>query len=327
MKTSVLIGITSYNDLTLLKESLPALEILRKELSASVVLLDNAWDDETKAFAEKEYPDFQYIRHPEGNIGYGKSYNEILRENPGHEFFLVVTSDVILDPSVVAEFVKRMKEDSTIAQCAGKLYSWDLELHRKTRRIDSFGIMAEKRHHFFDRGHGEEDHGQYDDSLNDIFGLTGAVFLIRTDCAPAAPSRIFDDRMWMYKEDIDLAYRLRWMGKGIRLFPEVWGWHARSVANKGGKSVAALARADSGKRQYGREHSYKNHILLLKNNFSWRFGAVSIVGLLFYEFLKAGFMLFRHPGILISGLKTLLFVPARRSPRQESIQRMRSFFI
>ena len=71
------------------------------------------------------------------------------------------------------------------------------------------GLRLRKRHHFHDRGAGEEDHGQYDETLQDVFGISGATFLIRTSIIPSLHGndwQIFDERMWMYKEDIDLSY-------------------------------------------------------------------------------------------------------------------------
>ncbi len=320
----VLIGLNTFNDLPLLRESLPALEELRLNLSADVAVLDTAWNDEVRDFVQKKYPDFHYVRHPEGNIGYGRSYTEILRRFPGHKYFLVVTSDVLMDMASVKTFVKRMEEDPKLTLCAGKCHHWDIPNHRKTNVIDSLGIVAERRHHFYDRGHGEVDRGQYDDSLNDVFGVSGAVFLIRVK---AAPKPLFDPRMWMYKEDIDLSYRLRWMDEKIAIFPEVWAWHARSVSNKEGHSFRALSRADKSKRDYGRAHSYKNHFLLLKNNFTWRYGLRTILAMLSYEFFKGIYMLLCHPKVFLGGMKTLLFVPGRRSSRQASPQKMLSHFL
>lgn len=325
----VLIGLNTYNDLSLLRESLPALEELRQTLPADVVVLDTAWNDGVHDFIRKKYPAFKYLRHPEKNIGYGRSYNEILRKNPEHKYLLVVTSDILLDTSVVKEFVKRMDADPKLAMCAGKLYHWDLENGRKTNTIDSLGIVAEKRHHFYDRGHGEVDTGQYDDELNGTFGISGAVFLIRTSVIPHLHGKdwqLFDERMWMYKEDIDLSYRLRWMGAKIEIFPEVWGWHARTVANKEGHSLLSLTKADRKKREYGRLNSYKNHFLLLKNNFTWRYGPLVLGRVVFYECLKGAYVLLRHPKVFWAGLKTLLFVKGKGSARAISPREMLSYF-
>ena len=330
--SKVLIGLNTFNDLPYLKESLPAVEALRKKMKATVVIVDTAWNEEVKKFITKEYPDFDYFRHPDGNIGYGRSYNAILERAPDHDLYLVVTSDVLLHVPTVARFMKRMEEQKNLTMVAGKLYHWDLARHALTQTIDSLGIVGKKNHHFLDRGQGEEDEGQYDKDLAHFFGISGAVFLIRTSVIPklhGAAHLLFDERFWMYKEDIDLSYRLRWLGEKITLFPEVWAWHARTVANRGGKNgqnLKGLIKADRQKKEYARLNSYKNHLLLLKNNFTLRFGFFVTLCVLIYEGMKAGFVFIRSPRIFFSGLKTLLFTRVQRSSKRVSAKKMLSYF-
>jgi len=119
---------------------------------------------------------------------------------------------------------------------------------------------------------------------------------------------------------------LRWLGKQVKIFPEVWAWHARTVANKLGRDMGELMRADKGKRDYGRMHSYKNHLLLLKNNFTWRYGFGVCARTIFYELAKAAFMLLRHPLVFFAGMKTLLFTRGRRSVRRVSVKEMLKYF-
>ncbi len=325
----VLIGLISYNDLPLLRESIPAIEELREYLPADVVVIDTAHNDEVRDFFKKEYPDIHYFRHPDGNIGYGRGHSEIIRKFPNHKYYLAHQSDLIFDAANVKKILKRMEHDSSITMCAGKLYWWDLENHRKTRQIDSFGIEGWKKQHFFDRGQGEEDRGQYDETLNNVFGISGATFLIRTSVIPelhGSDWELFDPRMWMYKEDIDLSYRLRWLGKKIVIFPEIWGWHARTVANREGQGLGSLVKAQEGKADYSRRHSYKNHLLLLKNHFSWRYGPVVVLRMLIFEFAKGLYMLLRHPSVFFEGMKTLFTVAPRRSDRLVSAKHMLSYF-
>ncbi len=308
------------------------MEELRRRLKATVVLIDTASDEEVKSFVEKTYPDFDYFRHPEGNIGYGRSYNSILQRAPGHDLFLVVTSDVLLHAPTVERFVKRMEKQEDLSMVAGKLYHWDFPRGLRTTEIDSLGIAALKRHHFYDLGQGEEDEGQFDEALSKVFGISGAVFLIRTSVIPklhGQPHLLFDEHFWMYKEDIDLSYRLRWLGEKIQIFPEVWAWHARTVSNRAGREgqrLFGLAAADKEKKAYARLHSYKNHFLMLKNNFSLKFGVGVLFRVLAYEMSKGFFMFFSSPRVFFAGLKTLLFVRSKRSSKRVSAKKVLSYF-
>lgn len=328
-KPKVLIGVNSFNDLHFLRESMPAVFELADVLDGKVVVMDTARNEEVREFFAEKFPDFEYVRHKEGNVGYGRSFSEILRANSGYDYFIVITSDVFLDSGVVKKFIERMEEDESIAMCAGKMHYWDLAAKRKTNVIDTVGIMAEKRHHFYDCGCGEEDHGQYDDKLSEMFGISGAAFVIRVAAVAdlhGTDWQIFDPRMWMYKEDVDLAYRMRWLGAGVKIFPEVWGWHARTVANKLGQDMGELRRSDKGKRDYARMNSYKNHIILLKNNFTWKYGFGVFARVFWYEFLKGTYMLLLHPRVFFAGMKNLLFTPGRRSVRRVSVKKMSSYF-
>ena len=306
----LLVGLTSYNDLPYLREILPVLEDIRRNLGAEVVVMDTAWNDEVRDYFKTQYPDFHYLRHEDGNIGFGASYNEILHKFTGFDYFLLVTADVLLNYGAVKKFLNEMEKDKEIAMCAGKLHYWDFEKKIKSEKIDSLGICAAKRHYFYDRGQGEKDIGQYDERLEDFFGLTGAVMLVRI----VEHGPFFDSRMWMYKEDIDLSYRMRWLGKKIVMFPEVWGWHART------------AGGGSKKAHYVILNSYKNHILMLKNNFSFGFGAVLICKVFAYEFAKAVYMLLLHPSIFFEGMKTLIFTKGQSSRRLVSPKTIMSYF-
>jgi GT2 family glycosyltransferase len=292
--SKLLIGVLTYNDLPYLRQSMPAVEKLRLLGSAEVAVIDTANNREVREFFEKEYPEFHFFRHPEGNIGYGRANNEILKKFPSGEYYMCVTSDVLIDPIQVLQILEKMNADRSITMAAGKLYHWDFEENKTSDYIDSLGIVAKKNHHFYDRGFGEEDKGQYDEKLDEFFGISGAVFLIRRKVIEKlhGSHELFDSRMWMYKEDIDLAYRLRWLQEKIVIFPSVWGWHART-AGKGSK-----------KAHYVILNSYKNHILLLKNNFSAGFGFLVFMRVFFYEFAKALYMLVLHPTVFFAGLAT-----------------------
>ncbi|MBT5824554.1 glycosyltransferase family 2 protein [Candidatus Peregrinibacteria bacterium] len=329
MKTKVLIGLLTYNDLHYMKEVIPILEQLRTELPATIAVIDTAHNDEIRDFFKKKFPKIEYFRHDDGNIGYGRGNSEIIKKFPGHDYYLCCTNDVLLNVPVVKKVLKSMEKDKKISMAVGKLYHWDFDNHRRTKIIDSFGIVGEKRHHFHDRGQGEEDMGQYDADLNGVFGISGATFIIRTSVIPklhGSDWELFDPRMWMYKEDIDLAYRLRLLGEKITIFPRTWGWHARTVANTSGQSLGNLTKAQKGKADYSRRHSYRNHFILLKNHVTWKYGIRVVIKMLIFEGMKGLYMLFRHPSVFVEGLKALLFVPGRRINKRVSTKKMLTYF-
>ncbi len=325
----VLLALASFKDLPYLKEVLPGLEQLRQELPADLVILNNAKDPEIHEFLRANYPQAEVIEHEKYNVGFGCAYNEMLRRFPGHEYLLLTTSDVLFDVPSVKLLFQRMKEDPELTACAGKLHVWDTAAKRKTKIIDSLGLALERRHRFFDRGAGEEDHGQYDAVLNEVFGLSGATFFLRLSVLPklhGSDWQLFDERMWMYKEDADLSYRLRWLGEKIAIFPEVWAWHARTVAGPRGNGVFPLLRADQVKRDYSRYYSYRNHWLLLKNNFSFAFGWQVLVRVFWFELLKGAYLFFRHPSVFWAGMKALFFGEKRSSARRVPPSEVARFF-
>jgi GT2 family glycosyltransferase len=326
----VLIGLLSFNDLHYMKKVAPILDELRELLPATVAVIDTAHNDEVRDFFAEKFPKLEYFRHEEGNIGYGRGNSEIIRKFPNHKYYLCCTNDVLLNPATVRKVLTRMEKDKSIAMAVGKLYHWDFKKDERTCTIDSFGIVGEQRHHFHDRGQGEVDKGQYDETLNEVFGISGATFMVRSSVIPklhGSEWELFDPNMWMYKEDIDLAYRLRWLGEKITIFPEVWGWHARTVANVEGQRLGKLVKAQGGKADYSRRHSYRNHFLLLKNNFTLRYGPLVLLKMLMFETMKAAFMALRHPTVFVAGVKALLFVKPHSCDRVVSSKRMLSYFL
>jgi hypothetical protein len=85
-------------------------------------------------------------------------------------------------------------------------------------------------------------------------------------------------------------------------------------------------KAEFGKKDYGRLHSYKNHLLLLKNHFSLAYGWKVLLSTLTHEIAKGGVVFLRSPRIFLAGMKTLFFVKGRPSVRVASPNEMLRHF-
>jgi GT2 family glycosyltransferase len=128
---------------------------------------------------------------------------------------------------------------------------------------------------------------------------------------------IFDEDFFSYKEDVDLAFRLRSAGWAAYVLPDVRAWHDRTAAGPRELSDAAAADLRRSKSPLVRYHSYKNHLLtLLKNehpinlarHWPW------VVG---YELKKLAYVLLRERDTLRALGELRQRLPAMRAKRAQ----------
>ncbi len=325
----ILFGLVSYDDRAHLEESLPAVFAVVRALqhrgeTVKVVLQDNAQDVQLHRWLQAAFPDLIVQTHPDGNVGYGSGYNAILKAHPGSEIFAVITTDVVLRLQATLDLIDALRSHPNWAQLAGKLVTAQDET-----LLDSAGIWATKRFHFSELGAGKVDGAWVDAQLGKVLGISGAAFLIRSSVIESlhgSPDLLFTPHFWMYKEDIDLAFRLRERGLGIQVLPFVWGAHVRTTFNREGQGLRHILSADLQKKNWARRHSYVNHLLLLKMHPPWRLGWSIAVRVFFYEILKGFYLLFRSPRALFLGLRALLFSPVQRSDSFVGKEALKIFF-
>jgi len=316
MKT--IIGILSFNDLHYLKKVLP---LIHKLPDSRIIILDNAHNDEVKSFIEKEYPEIKYLRHKEGNVGFGNGHNYILEHAPESEYYFCLNNDILINPEGFEECIKYLDEHKQTAMISGKLYHWDFKNDKKTNIIDTVGIVGNRAHSFWDRGQGKEDKGQYDNSINNIFGISGAAFIIRREVikkmqrGSASECALFDPNFFMYKEDIDLSYRLRWIGVKIIMLNTILGWHARTLA-KGSKKTQFLALM-----------SYKNHLIMLRNNLSSGYSLYTRFLTFIYEKAKFLFYLVTKPKVALELFTVLKMKNIHKSKRTADPKTIEKFLL
>lgn len=308
------IGIISYNDLHYLKKTLLILSDLP---NSKIVILDNAHNDEVQKFVNQKYPEIDFIRHRDGNLGFGRGHNYIVLKSPPSDYYFCLNNDILIEPKTYNRCVKYLDNHKDSCMVSAKLYHWDFAKNKKTKIIDTLGIVGNRAHHFWDRGQGKEDKGQYDNSINNIFGISGAAFFIRRSCISkllGSTNQVFDENFFMYKEDIDLAYRIRWQGMRIDFLPDVLGYHDRTVGKQKKKS------------KFEKQMSYKNHLLLLRNNFSSKYPFNFKYLTFIHEALKFFYHLLRNPKILAEFIKAFK-IKVRKSKRTIMPRKMKKFFL
>ncbi|MDD5291360.1 MAG: glycosyltransferase family 2 protein [Patescibacteria group bacterium] len=242
---------------------------------------DNSEDNKNNVeFIANTYPQVE-ITESGKNIGFAAAYNKMMGKagKSGAEYFLVINPDTVLAPEAIKELIGIMDKDKTSGSASPKVLKWDFDGSRETNIIDTCGVKLKAGLKFVDLGQGEIDKGQHDKA--EILGPSGAAGIYRMSAleritSPLAPllgrrgglkgraGQYFDERMFMYKEDCDLAYRLKLAGFKARLVSKAIIYHDRTVSSAG-KGFRALFRGRKARKRQEKERSFLNqHIIFLK---------------------------------------------------------------
>jgi len=221
-------------------------EYIEKVFNKDEVLIDFRWSGE--------------------NVGFAKCYNAMIAEAKdwGAELFLCINPDTIIAPDAIIKLSEALSSDNMLGSVAPKILRWDFDKQKLTTQIDTCGLSLQPGLVFVDIGQGLEDKNQFHDFP--ILGPSGAAGLYRMSALQAVKESTgyFDERMFMYKEDCDLAYRLFLAGYSSRLVPEAKVYHDRTATAKGSGILASLNSRASKSRQV-RSWSFLNqHLLIVK---------------------------------------------------------------
>lgn len=200
------------------------------------------------------------------NVGFAKSYNVMIDEADvwGAELFLMINPDTLITPDAVTKMVEALEADKILGSVAPKILHWDFANLKLTQQIDTCGLMLSPGLVFTDIGQGLADSGQFYDVS--ILGPSGAAGLYRMAALKAVKEKTgyLDERMFMYKEDCDLAYRLSLAGFSSKLAPEAIIYHDRTASADGDGLMVSLKNR-VGKSQQVRSWSFLNqHLLFIK---------------------------------------------------------------
>ncbi len=190
-----------------------------------VVVVDNGSEDDSAAILRSRFPEVELIEL-ERNIGFGRALNLAVERVPGDPVILL-NNDVECEPGFVDALLAGLEDG--VDAVAGVLVQRDAP-----DLIDSAGVTVEADTLMaFDYLHGESVA-----SLSGVpapLGPTGGAALFRREVFTALGG--FDERIFVYYEDVDLALRMRAAGHRCALAPGARALHAFS-ATLGSRSGA-----------------------------------------------------------------------------------------
>lgn len=239
-----------------------------------IICLDNGSTDDGKTLKiiKESSPAVRIIENKK-NEGF-VAHNKIISEAQG-EYYLCVNFDLLLDPKYIKELVEFAELHKESGSFGGSIYRWDFENNQKTQVLDATGISISQSHHFRERETGIDLPFEKIEKRTpeQVFGISGVSVMYRTSALEdiyKANNHYFDPSFVIYKEEVDLAYRLQWLGWNSWYVPKALAWHDRTTGEKKkfGMRDMMILNNRKHKSEYNRKQSLKNHLFILYKNFS-----------------------------------------------------------
>lgn len=222
---STRIYIPNFNGAEQLPRVLGSLAAQSREVD--VLVVDNGSEDGSAQLARELGAEVLELGE---NLGFGPALNRAVAARPA-DALILLNNDTEPEPRFVEALLDGLGEG--IDSAAGVLLQ-----ESAPGLIDSAGVVADTTLMGFDHLHGEPAAAAL--SAADPLGPTGGAALYRRTAFEAVGG--FDERIFLYYEDLDLALRMAAGGARCRLAGEARALHAYS-ASLGAGSGAKFARS------------------------------------------------------------------------------------
>ncbi len=275
-----------------------------------LLIIDNGSVDNTPKIIEQQFvPVFKdkirFIKEKD-NLGFAKAHNKAILWTDS-DYVVVLNQDVILEKNFLEEIVAFLDVNKSIGSVSGKILRWqfenteELKKSEKSDIIDSLGLKIFKNHRVTEIASGETDEGQYE-QIKEIWGGSGACPVYRRKALTDVryKDEFFDNDFFSYKEDVDLASRLRWRAWTSFYLPKAIAYHDRNAKSQ--NKTSEIIKHRKNKTKFVNYHSYKNHLFFLVKNLSPGIFRRYFFHIFFYELKKFIYLLFFERSTL-AGLK------------------------
>lgn len=258
--------IVTYNSRALVGPLLDAVQADLAHAAAEVVLVDNASHDGTAEAVERAHPWVRVVRS-DTNLGFAAGNNLAARHARGR-LLLLLNPDAVPEPGAIARGVARMAVESQVGMAGGRLLDAQQRTQPSARMFPSwlqelFVLSGLASRFPRSRWFGRFDRTWADPSHPAVVDwVPGAFAFVRRDLFERLGG--FDERFFLYYEEVDLCRRIGAAGSKVAYWPElrvhhVGGASARTVAgatvSRSGAQLT-LWRARSGLLYYRKNHGW-----------------------------------------------------------------------
>lgn len=294
--TAIIVTYNSRRWLPRLSESLKHQTLVDR---LEVIVVDSMSTDGSLELAKDLFPKSTCVS---GGINSFTNSNNIGVQKATGTYVMLVNPDMWLETNCMERLVQMMDEHPEAAAIVPKVQSYYRNQEGKYA-IDTTGFVLKKNGTVVDRGQGEVDRGQFE-TFEEVFGLSGACGIFRKNALQevAWNGEIFDNNFTLYKEDIDLSWRLQQAGWKVYYDPHAIAHHNRTVRKP--RKREALFDERAKRSAWVRAHSYRNGLLILLSHLNGthlrRYGHAIIP----FELAKTAYISVKEPETLAFTFKS-----------------------
>jgi GT2 family glycosyltransferase len=193
------------------------------------------------------------------NLGYAAAHDRAILAARG-EFAVLVNQDAELDPGFLDAIVSAFEQHPEAASVQPRLRQLSTTGER-LETLDTTGLVMGRDRRAVSRAQGLRD-GPDHQLPGEVWGADGPLPAYRTRALREAElpredgsPEILDEDFFLYKEDVDLAWRLRLLGWTAWYEPAALGWHARGTGATGATAMLDIARTNRGLPYAARKRS------------------------------------------------------------------------
>ena len=261
-KSQVSVIVLNYNGRNLLPD---CLESLMKQTykSLEIMMVDNNSSDESVSYVTENFPDVKILKL-DRNYGFAVANNKGASKAKG-EYIMLLNNDTIADPKLIENLVTQIKESN--AMVVGP----KILMYPSKSIMNGLGISMNLMGFAWDRGIGEPFIENMDIKPYEVFGASGGCMLFNRKILEE--TELFDERYWIYYEDVDFSWRVRLLSHKVMVVPSAILYHKFRISMEKRRSERLF-------------HQEKNRICNLLKNYNLKNLARYLALNLFHDFKR-----------------------------------------
>jgi N-acetylglucosaminyl-diphospho-decaprenol L-rhamnosyltransferase len=196
-----------------------------------VVVVDNGSRDKSTAMLAQAHPDVMIVKSP-GNVGYARAANLGIAATRA-PVVAVLNADTRVETGSAASLVGRLEEDASLAACGPRIKNLDGSDYPSARSDPSVPVAAMHgllglwwTRNPFTRRYRQLDADP--SRARSVDWVSGAAVWFKRAALDAVGG--WDERYFMYLEEVDLCWRLRRDGWNVVYEPGGVVWHVQGAS-------------------------------------------------------------------------------------------------